>query len=79
MPEAAGKSEDRVKKAAAILVKRLVPVQNQKDILEFFKNELALYISKTPNAEEFAEVYQFLDTKIDTLLQKDSTELLNSL
>ena len=79
MPAASGKSKERVEKAAKLFVARLNPVKSEKTVLKFLQEQLALWASTTPNAEDFTEVFQFLDNKITNLLNRDSQELLAAL
>lgn len=79
MPAILNKDAERVAKGAAIFVKRLVPVQSEKPVLKLLQNYLSMWFGSTTQQEEFAEVYQFLDGKITTLLNKDSEKLLEAL
>jgi len=79
MPELTGKEITRVKKAAAIFVKRLAPVGNDKPTLKVLQDYLSLWYANTSLQEELAEVFIFLDGKITNLLTKDSSALLDAL
>ena len=69
----------KVEKAAKLFVMRLNPVKSEKQVLIFLRSQLALWAANTAEAESFAEVYTFLDSKIETLLNRDSSELLAAL
>lgn len=81
MPEKTGKKKDQVENAAKLFVARLQPVKTQKKILDFLKGQLALWFASTTqeSQEEFAEVYEFLNQKIDEFMKRDEAELLQNL
>jgi hypothetical protein len=79
MPAITGKAKDNVENAAKLLVARLQPVKTQKKILDFLGGQLSLWFSKTQQAEELAEVYEFLSEKIKTLMAADEAALLANL
>ena len=78
MQTCTNKPVDKLEKAAAIFTKRLTPVQSEKPVLKFLQEQLSLWAAHTTD-EELTEVFTFLDTKITTLLSKDSTALLEAL
>lgn len=73
------KGEEKLRKAAKLLVAKFTPVRTEKNVIKFLREQLGFWYSKTPAQEEFAEVYKFLDEKAGTLLQRDSSDLLASL
>lgn len=79
MPGLTGKDVERVTNAATILGKKFQPVKTQKKIITFLKEQLALWFSNSENAEEFQEVYDFLDNKATELLATDEAKLLEAL
>lgn len=79
MPTLTGKEPERIANAATILGKKFQPVKTQKKIITFLREQLALWFSNSPNAEEYQEVYEFLDNKADELLKTDEAKLLENL
>lgn len=73
------KGPERAAKAATLLTAKFGPVRTDKAVLKFLKDQLAYYATKTPNLEEYQDVYQFLMQKVETLLQKDNADLLAAL
>lgn len=81
MPEKTGKKKEQVENAAKLFVARLQPVKTQKKILAFLRDQLNLWFTSTTqdSQEEFAEVKEFLDGKIEEFLKRDEAELLANL
>jgi hypothetical protein len=79
MPSVTGKKKEQVENAAKLFVARLQPVKTQKKILSFLKDQLGMWFTNTQQAEDFAEVYEFLSGKIEDLLKRDEAELLANL
>ncbi|CAN5950702.1 unnamed protein product [Sphagnum jensenii] len=79
MPELTGKEIARIEKAAALFVKRLAPVANDKPALRILQDYLSLWFANTSQQEELAEVFKFLDDKMTTLLTRDSSALVDAL
>jgi predicted Zn-dependent protease len=79
MPGITGNTVEHVGNAAKHLIAKFQYVKNQKKVISFLKERLNLWYSNTPNAEEFAECFDFLDEKAATLLQADEASLLSNL
>lgn len=71
-----GKTEDKAKAGAKLLVKKFAPVKTNKKVLEALKGNLQTWIANTEKAEDFQEVYETLMSKVDTLLEKDEDAIL---
>lgn len=74
MPGLTGKTEEQVKRQAAILAQKLNPLKNhekKEEILPKFKEQLSLYLNNSPEAEQFAECVEFLLKKADSILNAD--------
>lgn len=76
MTEVTQKDPERIKKAAKLFVGKLNSVKENKNVLSFLQQQLALWAGSTKNAEELQAVFNFLDEKLDTLLKKDSADML---
>lgn len=79
MPAVTGKTAEQIGNAVKILLAKFQPIKTNKPVLKFFKEQLALYIANTPNLEEYQENVDFLNNKVDELLQADEAALLNNL
>lgn len=79
MPALTDRPLEKVRNAAALFIKRLQPVKTHKVVLKQLKSYLDLWLLHTKLGEELAEVYQFLDKKIEEFLAKDDASYLESL
>lgn len=79
MPGLIGRDVEKVTNAATILTKRFQPVKTVKAVIAQLKDYLDVWFSNTSNAEELAEVYEFLSKKADELLSADEAKLLANL
>lgn len=79
MPAATGKSIEQVKNAAKILLNKFQQVKTNKPVLKLLKDQLALYIANSPNAEQFSDCVEFLVEKADKFLSATDEELLSNL
>lgn len=79
MPAVSGKTEDQVKNAAKILLNKFQQVKTAKPILKLLKEQLALYLQHSPNAETYSECVDFLVDKADKFLNISEADLLSSL
>jgi hypothetical protein len=79
MPSIAGKTEEQVTLAAKLFLNKFQQVKTNKPVIGKLKEQLAIYINNTPNAESFMDCFKFLDGKADDLLAADETALLDNL
>lgn len=79
MPAATGKTVDQVSNASKILLGKLQSVKTNKPVLKLLKEQLALYINASSNAEQFSDCVTFLVEKADALLSQDDAALLANL
>lgn len=79
MPGATGKAVDKITMAAKVFLNKFAAVKTDKKVLTLLKAQLALYASTSPNAEEYVECIEFLDKKAQTLIEADSSSLLEAL
>jgi hypothetical protein len=70
MPGLTNKSEEAVKNATEVYVRKFAPWKSQKKVIEKLKEQLALY-SSTKNAEQFGEILDLLLRRADTYLAAD--------
>lgn len=79
MPAVTGKTLEQVGAAAKLLVTKFSTVKTNKPVLGFLKEQLALYITHSPNAEDYAACVDFLQQKADQLIAADEAALLAAL
>lgn len=81
MPGVTGKKLDNIVNASKIFIAKFQPAKTNKPVLKFLKTQLALWFDSTSqdSKEEFADCYEFLDNKVDTLLAADEASLLANL
>lgn len=79
MPAVTGKTTEQVGRAASLLGNKFAAVKTNKQVLGFLAEQLDLYFSSTPKAEEFVECYEFLKNKAEALLKADDAALLANL
>jgi hypothetical protein len=75
MPGLTGKTEDQVKAACEVYVRKFGPWKSQHNIIKKLKEQLALY-AQTPNAEKFSEVLDFLVRRADSYLASNDLEAI---
>lgn len=76
MLKATNKTSEQVSKAAKLFVAKLQPVKTNKDVVSKLQEFLAVWFTSTANAEQFAEVYEFLDAKCKEFIETDFDQKL---
>ena len=79
MPAVTGKTSEQVGNAAKIFLNKFAAIKTNKPALRLLKDQLALYITNSTNAETFVECVDFLNNKADTLLNMSEADLLANL
>lgn len=79
MPAVTGKTAEQVGNAAKIFLNKFQQVKTNKPVIKLLQGQLGVYLSSSPNAENFAECVEFLINKADTLLSVDEAALLEAL
>lgn len=79
MPGITGKAMAAIENAAGIFTSKLNPAKGKKRILAILKDQLSLWASNSTKLEEFAEVFEFLDKRIDAMLAEDEDKMLEVL
>ena len=79
MPSITGKTVDQIGNAAKILLNKFAAVKTNKPVLKLLKEQLALYVSNSTNAEQFTDCVEFLMDKATTLLGMTDADLLANL
>lgn len=73
------KDPSKITNAATIFAKRLQPVKTNKQVLPVLQTYLGTWFQNSEKKEDFQDVFEFLVTKITDFLQKDDSQLLDSL
>lgn len=76
MPGVAKKTVEQCTNATLVYLKKFTIVKSDKDTLGKLKDQLTLYISNSPNAEQFADVLEVLMSRLDTYLKADDVKQL---
>jgi hypothetical protein len=80
MPQAIeGLKVEQAVAAAKLFVARLAPVKTNKPMIAKLADRLNTWFSSTPNAEQFASVFETLSAKIEILLAADDASLLENI
>jgi hypothetical protein len=79
MPAATGKDADRIEKHIGIFKKKFATVRNDKKALGVLKEMLVIWGAHTTNMEDNQEVYDYLNKRVDTLLQEEEKVLAEAL
>lgn len=79
MPGFTGKTVEQVTNASKILLGRFNAVKTNKPVIKLLKDQIGIYISQAPNAEQFSDVLNFLVEKADTLLKAEEVDVLANL
>ena len=70
---------DKSAKAAQLFLQRFNTVKTEKAVITALRDLLATWVRKTQNAEDFQEVYTYLDNRASLLLERDSAALLSAI
>ena len=79
MPALTGKTPEQVGNAVKILLNKFAAVKTNKPVLNRLKEQLSIYVSNSPNADQFTDCVEFLLNKADTLLNMSEADLLANL
>lgn len=78
MPGVTNKSVEAVTNATIVYLKKFSLVKTDKDVLNKLKQQLALYMEHSQNAEQFQEILDLLLRKADVYLAADDIETLKA-
>ena len=79
MPGATGKTVDQVTNASKLLATKFQTVKTNKPVLKLLKEQIAIYVTNSSQAESFSDCVNFLVEKADALLNMDEAALLEAL
>jgi 4-hydroxy-3-methylbut-2-enyl diphosphate reductase IspH len=76
MPALTNKSVEAVTTATVVYLKKFAQIKTEKKSLEKLKEQLAIYTQNTKRGEDFAEILDLLDRKVNLYLKSDDVENL---
>lgn len=84
MPEALkaqgmAKDPEKIETQARILKGKFATVRNQKKVLGYMQNMLAIWYAHTQQKDEMQGIYQYLDQRVSSLLKVDEQSLLENI
>lgn len=79
MVQATGKDPDRIEKHIQLFKRKYQPCRNDKKALSVLKEMLAVWAANTGGMEDNQTVYEYLNTRVDSLLQEEEKVLAEAL
>lgn len=79
MPAVTGKPLEHIENATKIYLTKFQTCKDRKNVLTKLKEQLALYLENSPEAENYTECVSFLVNKADEFLKLDPEAYLNNL
>jgi hypothetical protein len=76
MPSVSKKTPEQVTNATLLYLKKFAPIKTDKNTLGKLKEQLTLYVSNSPNAEQFQDVLEVLLNRLDSYLKADDIQTL---
>lgn len=79
MPGLTGKNTKQVQAAADILLDKFNKHKTNKKVIKLLQDQLAVYVSNSPNAETYTDCISFLNDKATRLMNQDESSILDAL
>lgn len=79
MPAVTGKTTEQVSLAAKLFLNKFQQVKTNKPVIAKLREQLAIYVNNSKNAEQYTDCVKFLDEKASALMEADETALLANL
>lgn len=76
MPALTNKDAEQLGNAIAVYVKKFSIVKTNKKVLEKLKEQLTIFVENTKNGEDFADIIELLQGKLELYLNSNDVELL---
>lgn len=76
MPALTNKDAEQLGNAIAVYVKKFSIVKTNKKVLEKLKDQLTIFVENTKNGEDFADIIELLQGKLELYLNSNDVELL---
>lgn len=76
MPALTNKDAEQLGNAIAVYVKKFSIVKTNKKVLEKLNDQLTIFVENTKNGEDFADIIELLQGKLELYLNSNDVELL---
>jgi len=76
MPALTNKDPEQLGNAIAVYMKKFAIVKTNKKVLEKLKEQLTIFVENTKNGEDFADIIELLQGKLELYLNSNDVELL---
>ena len=79
MTQHTNQSVEKIKLAIELFVTKLKKTKENKNALQFLSDRLNVWAGASTRAQEFADVYTYLDSLIEKYINKDNQDLMDAL
>jgi hypothetical protein len=76
MPALTNKSAEQLGNAIQVYLKKFAIIKTNKKVLEKLKEQLTIFVENTKNGEDFADIIELLQGKLELYLNSNDVELL---
>ena len=76
MPALTGKTPDQLGNAIQVYLKKFAIVKTNKPVLSKLRDQLTIFVENTKNGEDFADIIELLQGKLELYLNSNDVELL---
>ena len=76
MPALTNKSPEQLGNAIQVYLKKFAIIKTNKKVLEKLKEQLTIFVENTKNGEDFADILELLQGKLELYLNSNDVELL---
>lgn len=76
MPALTNKSPEQLSNAIQVYLKKFAIIKTNKKVLEKLKEQLTIFVENTKNGEDFADILELLQGKLELYLNSNDVELL---
>jgi len=76
MPALNGKNPEQLGNAIQVYLKKFAIIKTNKKVLEKLKEQLTIFVENTKNGEDFADIIELLQGKLELYLNSNDVELL---
>ena len=76
MPALTGKTPDQLGNAIQVYLKKFAIVKTNKPVLSKLRDQLTIFVENTKNGEDFADILELLQGKLELYLNSNDVELL---
>lgn len=76
MPALTNKNPEQLGNAVQVYLKKFVIIKTNKKVLEKLKEQLTIFVENTKNGEDFVDILELLQGKLELYLNSNDVELL---